>query len=238
MISFQNILPIFRRELRSYFNSPVAYVVIVVFLAIIGWFFTSNLFLMNVASMRVVFELVPLVFLFFVPAITMRLLAEEKKSGTLELLTTKPVTDAEIVIAKFLAAWALLAATLIPTFLYLITIMALGSIDLGPVITGYIGLLLMGGAYIAIGIFASSLTENQIIAFITGFLIVLALFLMDKVLMYVPEGLASTVEFLAVDYHFSNIARGVIDSRDIIYFVSLLGFSLLLATVSLERRKW
>jgi ABC-2 type transport system permease protein len=238
MISFQNILPIFRRELRSYFNSPVAYVVIVVFLAIIGWFFTSNLFLMNVASMRVVFELVPLVFLFFVPAITMRLLAEEKKSGTLELLTTKPVTDAEIVIAKFLAAWALLAAALLPTLLYLFTMMALGSIDVGPVITGYIGLLLMGGAYIAIGIFASSLTENQIIAFITGFLIVLALFLMDKVLMYVPEGLASTVEFLAVDYHFSNIARGVIDSRDIIYFVSLLGFSLLLATVSLERRKW
>jgi len=238
MISFQNILPIFRRELRSYFNSPVAYVVIVVFLAIIGWFFTSNLFLVNVASMRIVFELVPLVFLFFVPAITMRLLAEEKKSGTLELLTTKPVTDAEIVLAKFLASWTLLAAALVPTLLYLITMMALGSIDIGPVIAGYIGLLLMGGAYIAIGIFASSLTENQIIAFITSFLIVLALFLMDKVLMYVPEGLASTMEFLAVDYHFSNIARGVIDSRDIIYFVSLLGFSLLLATVSLERRKW
>ncbi len=238
MISFQNIFPIFRREVRSYFNSPVAYVVIVVFLAIVGWFFTSNLFLMNVASMRVVFELVPLVFLFFVPAITMRLLAEEKKSGTLELLTTKPVTDAEIVIAKFLAAWALLAAALLPTLLYLITLMTLGSVELGPVAAGYIGLLLMGGAYIAIGIFASSLTENQIIAFIASFLIVLALFLMDKVLMYVPEGLASTLEFLAVDYHFSNIARGVIDSRDIIYFASLLGFSLLLATVSLERRKW
>jgi gliding motility-associated transport system permease protein len=238
MISLQNILPMFRRELRSYFNSPVAYVVIVVFLAIIGWFFTSNLFLMNTASMRVVFELVPLVFLFFVPAITMRLLAEEKKSGTLELLTTKPVTDGEIVIAKFLAAWTLLGAALLPTFLYVITMMSLGSIDLGPVLAGYLGLLLMGGAYIAIGIFASSLTENQIIAFITSFLIVLALFLMDKVLMYVPEGLASTLEFLAVDYHFSNIARGVIDSRDIIYFASLLGFSLLLATVSLERRKW
>jgi ABC-2 type transport system permease protein len=238
MISLQNILPIFRRELRSYFNSPVAYVVIVVFLAIVGWFFTSNLFLMNVASLRVMFELIPLVFLFFVPAITMRLLAEEKKSGTLELLTTKPVTDAEIVIAKFLAAWTLLAAALVPTLLYLVTMMSLGSIDLGPVATGYLGLLLMGGAYIAIGIFASSLTENQIIAFITSFLIVLALFLMDKVLMYLPEGLASTVEFLGVDYHFSNIARGVIDSRDIIYFASLLGFSLLLATVSLERRKW
>jgi len=111
-LELHNVGPIFRRELRSYFNSPVAYVVIIVFLGIIGWFFTSNLFLMNVASLRVVFELVPLVFLFFVPAITMRLLAEEKKSGTLELLTTKPVRDVEIILGKFFAAWALLAAAL------------------------------------------------------------------------------------------------------------------------------
>jgi ABC-2 type transport system permease protein len=213
-------------------------VVIVVFLAIIGWFFTSNLFLMNVASMRIVFELVPLIFLFFVPAITMRLLAEEKKSGTLELLTTKPVRDAEIVLGKFLAAWVLLAAALAPTLLYLLTLMPLGDIDLGPVITGYIGLLLMGGVYIGIGILASSLTENQIVAFIVAFLIVLAFYLMDKVLIYAPEGFASTMEFLAIDYHFSNIARGVIDSRNIIYFASMLGFSLLLTTVSLQRRKW
>lgn len=233
-----NVGPIFRRELRSYFNSPVAYVVIVVFLSIIGWFFTSNLFLMNVATMRIVFELVPLVFLFFVPAITMRLIAEEKKSGTLELLTTKPVRDIEIILGKFFAAWALLAAALAPTLLYAASIGFLGSLDIGPVLTGYLGLLLMGGVYIAIGLFASSLTENQIVAFIISFLIVLALFLMDKVLMYVPEGLASTVEFLAIDFHFSNIARGVIDSRNIIYFCSLLGISLYLATVSLERRKW
>jgi ABC-2 type transport system permease protein len=238
MISFQNIRPIFRRELRSYFNSPVAYVVIVVFLAIVGWFFTSTLFLNNVASMRGVFDLVPWALLIFVPAITMRLLAEEKKSGTLELLTTKPVTDAEIVLGKFLAAWVLLAAALVPTLVYLITMMSLGSIELGPVVAGYVGLLLMGGAYIAIGIFTSSLTENQIIAFIASFLIVLGLFLLDKVLFFFPASLASTLEFIAIDYHFSNIARGVIDSRDLIYFASLLGFSLLLATVSLERRKW
>jgi ABC-2 type transport system permease protein len=237
-VALPNIAPIFRREFRSYFNSPVAYVVIVVFLSIIGWFFTSNMFLFNVASMRMFFELVPLVFLFFIPAVTMRLLAEEKKSGTLELLTTKPVLDVEIILGKFLAAWALLAAALIPTLLYVLTLGALGSLDLGPVITGYIGLLLMGGVYIAIGILASSLTENQIVAFIIGFLLILALFLMDKVLMYVPESIASTMEFLSIDYHFSNIARGVIDSRDILYFVSLLGFSLYLATVSLERRKW
>lgn len=238
MIALSNVLPIYRRELRSYFNSPVAYVVIVVFLAIIGWFFTSNLFLMNVASLRIVFELVPLIFLFFVPAVTMRLLAEEKKSGTLELLTTKPVRDVEIVLGKFLAAWTLLAATLAPTLLYLISVMTIGKIDMGPVFTGYLGLLLMGAVYIGIGLLASSLTENQIIAFILSFLIVFALFMMDKILIYVPEGFASTIEFLAIDYHFSNIARGVIDSRNIIYFGSLLGFSLFLATVSLERRKW
>jgi ABC-2 type transport system permease protein len=106
------------------------------------------------------------------------------------------------------------------------------------VLSGYLGLLLMGGVYIGIGLFASSVTENQIIAFILSFLMILALFLMDKVLMYVPEGLASTMEFLGMDYHFSNIARGVIDSRNIIYFLSLLGFSLFATTVSLERRKW
>jgi ABC-2 type transport system permease protein len=237
-LRLSNIGAIFRRELQSSFNSPVAYVVIVVFLAIIGWFFTSNLFLNNTASLRIVFELVPLVFLFFAPAVTMRLIAEEKKSGTFELLATRPIRDIEIVLGKFLAAWTLLAAALAPTLLYLITLEAIGSPDAGPVVTGYLGLLLMGGVYIAIGVFASSLTENQIVAFIIGFLIMLALFMADKVLIYVPESFASTLEYIAIDYHFSNIARGVIDSRNIIYFGSVLGFALLLATASLERRKW
>lgn len=238
MMGLTNIAPIFRREIRSYFNSPVAYVVMVVFLAIIGWFFTNALFLANVASLRLVFELVPLVFLFFVPAITMRLLAEEKKSGTLELLTTRPVRDVEIVLGKFLAAWALVGAALIPTLIYVVTLLSIGDIDLGPVFTGYLGLLLMGGVYVALGVLASSLTENQIVAFIVSFLMVFALFMMDKVLLYVPQMFITTLEFLAIDYHFSSIARGVIDSRNIIYFASLIGFSLMMATVSLERRKW
>jgi ABC-2 type transport system permease protein len=237
-MNMHNILPIYRREIRSYFNSPVAYVVIVVFLAIVGWFFSSNVFLMNIASLRILFDIVPLVFLFFVPAITMRLLAEEKKTGTLELLTTRPVRDVEIVLGKFLAAWTLLAAALLPTLLYVATLLALGSPDLGPILTAYLGLMLMGGAYIAIALFASGLTENQIVAFILSFLFVVALFLMDKVLMYVPEAFATPMDFLSIDYHFSNIARGVIDTRDLIYFGSLLGFGLYLATVTLERRKW
>src|SRR3989339_771947 len=152
-----NINAIMRREVKSYFNSSIAYVVIVVFLAIVGWFHTSNLFLSNVATMRLLFELVPIVFLFVVPAVTMRLLSEEKKSGTIELLTTKPLIDVEIVLGKFIAAWALIGVTLLLTLVYYFTIAALGDIDNGPVVGGYFGLLLMAGVYVAIGVLASSL---------------------------------------------------------------------------------
>jgi len=237
--SLTNIRTIFAKELKSFFNSAVAYVVIVVFLSIVGWFFTNNLFLFNIASMRLFFEqLTPLSFLFVIPAITMRLLAEEKKSGTIELLSTKPLNDAEIVLGKFFAAWALIALALVPSLIYYITIASLGSIDNGPVIGGYIGLILMAGVYISVGVLASSITDNQIVAFILGFLFVFFFFILDKVLFYIPGFLTGIVEYLGVDHHFSNIARGVIDSRDIIYFLTLLGFMLYLSVVSLERRKW
>jgi ABC-2 type transport system permease protein len=235
---FSNVGTIFKKELRSYFNSAVAYVVIVVFLAIVGWMYTSSMFLINVASLRMMFELIPLVFLFVVPAITMRLLAEEKKAGTIELLTTKPLHDWEIVAGKFLAAWALIGIALIPTLIYYITIVFLGDIDNGPVIGGYLGLLLMAGVYVAVGLLASSFTENQIVAFIVGLLMMFAFFMMDKVLIFVPDFMTSIVEYLGIDFHFSNIARGVIDSRDVVYFGSVLGFTLYLSVVSLEKRKW
>jgi ABC-2 type transport system permease protein len=235
---FSNVGTIFKKELRSYFNSPIAYVVIVVFLAIVGWLYTSSMFLINVASLRMMFEWIPLVFLFVVPAVTMRLLAEEKKAGTIELLTTKPLHDWEIVTGKFLAAWALIGVTLLPTLIYYITVAFLGDIDNGPVIGGYLGLLLMAGVYIAIGLLASSLTENQIVAFIVGLLMMFAFFMMDKVLIFVPDFMTSVIEYLGIDYHFSNIARGVIDTRDVVYFGSVLGFTLYLSVVSLEKRKW
>jgi ABC-2 type transport system permease protein len=236
--TFSNVGTIFKKELRSYFNSPVAYVVIVVFLAIVGWMYTSSMFLINVASLRMMFELIPLVFLFVVPAITMRLLAEEKKAGTIELLTTKPLHDWEIVAGKFLAAWALIGIALVPTLIYYITVVFLGDIDNGPVVGGYLGLLFMAGVYVAIGLLASSFTENQIVAFIVGLLLMFVLFMMDKVLMFVPDFMTSIVEYLGIDFHFSNIARGVIDSRDVVYFGSVLGFTLYLSVVSLEKRKW
>lgn len=233
-----NIGPIYVRELRSYFNSAVAYVVMIVFLAFLGWFYASNIFLINLASLREMFETARWVLLFIIPAITMRLLAEERKSGTLELLTTKPVHDAEIVVAKFLAAWSLVAFALLPTAVYYITVASFGAIDHGPVIGGYLGLLLMAGVYVSIGLFASSVTDNQIVAFILGIFLIVIFFMLDKILLFVPSGLASLVEYLGTDHHFLSMARGVIDSRDIVYFFSILGSMLWFTMISLGRRRW
>jgi len=235
---FSNVRTIFQKELRSYFNSTIAYVVIVVFFVLMGWFYASNIFLVNIATLRDMFEYAGVIFLFVIPAMTMRLLAEERKSGTIELLTTKPLHDAEIVIGKFLASWAFVGITILPTLVYYITIVFIGDIDLGPVIGGYLGLILMTGVYVAVGLLASSLTENQIVAFMLGLFFCIVLFFIDKMLIVMPDFSTSVLQFLSVDYHFSNIARGVIDSRDIIYFASVLGFTLYLSVVSLERRKW
>ena len=232
-----NVRIIFAKELRSFFNSPIAYIIIIVYLLLAGWFFTQSLFLQNVASLRAVFELTPFLLLFFAPAITMRLVSEERKAGTIELLLTKPIRDGEIITGKFLAAWALFAITLLPTLVYLLTIVVLGKVDPGPVIGGYLGLLLVAGGFLALGLVGSTLTENQIVAFIISFLIVFVLFLLDKVIAYLPGGLATVLEYLGIDYHFANIARGVIDTRDLIYYISLIGFSLLIGTHFLERRK-
>ena len=237
-ISFHIVGIIFRKELRSYFNSIIAYVVMIVFYALMGWFYAGNIFLNNTATLRDMFEYAGIIFLFIIPATTMRLLAEESKTGTIELLATKPLHDAEIVLGKFLASWAFIALTILPTLVYYLTIANVGSLDNGPVIGGYLGLLLMTGVYIAVGLLASSLTENQIIAFMLGLFFCVVLFFIDKMLFAVPDFAVSVLQFLSVDYHFSNIARGVIDSRDIVYFVSILGFSLHLSVVSLQRRTW
>lgn len=237
-MNFQNIKNIYLKELRSFFNSPVAYIIIVVYLTILGWFFVSNLFLNNMSTLRTVFEMTPFLLLFFAPAMTMRSISEEKKSGTLELLFTKPIKEYEIVAGKFLAAWALYFFTLMPTLLYYITITSIGDLDTGAVIGGYLGLMLVGAVFLAISIFGSSLTENQVVAFIVSLFIVFGLFMLDKVLFYLPTTIAMVLEYISIDYHFSNIARGVIDTRDLLYYLSMIGFSLYLATVVLQKRRW
>ena len=237
MIS-RNIRNIFAKELKSFFDSPVAYIVILVYLVILGWFFTSNLFVAGQATLRTVFEMTPFLLLFFAPAMTMRLISEERKTGTLELLATKPLKEYEIIVGKFLAALCLYFFTLLPTIVYFVTVSFIGTLDLGAVVGGYVGLLLVGSVFLAISLFGSSITENQVVAFIVSFLIVFALFMLDKVLIYLPSSLATIFEYMSVDYHFSNVARGVIDTRDLIYYFSAVGFSLFLGTIVLEKRKW
>ena len=190
--------------------------------------------------MRGFFGLMPWIFLFFIPAVTMKLWAEEKKIGTIEILMTLPIRDYEVVVGKFLASFALLAVTVLLTLVVPFSVMSLGNPDVGILIAGYIGLLLMGGAYIAIGFFASTLTENQIIAFIIGIVVCLALLLIgeDFVLFKTPNWLFPIFSYLGLGAHYSSILRGVLDSRDIIYYLSLIGFFLYLSTLAVESRKW
>jgi ABC-2 type transport system permease protein len=231
-------LVISRRELRTYFNSPVAYIVVSVFTIITGYLFFMQLFMEQQAELRGFFGSMPLLFMFLAPALTMRLLADEKSSGTLELLITMPVRDWEVVVGKFLAAMGLVCAALGLTLVFAITVRALGPLDRGPAIGGYLGLLLMGGAYIAIGVMCSAFTRNSIVAFITAFAISFALFLFGHVVNFVPQALQPLIAFLSISNHFENISRGVIDTRDVFYYASVIGVSLLVATLSLESRRW
>jgi ABC-2 type transport system permease protein len=227
-----------RREMRSFFDSPVAYIVLGAFLVASGGiFFFANLFLGGQASLRGFFGLAPALFVFFVPAITMRLFAEERKSGTLELLLTMPLEDWEAVLGKFLGALGMVAVGLLCTVPYAISVATLvakgASLDWGPVVGGYLGLLLLAASFLALGLLASALSPNQIVGFIVGFFICGALYLIDKLAILFPESIQRALQFLSVDYHFGNIARGVADSRDIIFYLSLTVVGLLLTTRAL-----
>jgi ABC-2 type transport system permease protein len=231
-------LAISRREIRTYFNSPVAYIVVSVFTILTGYLFFTQLFVEKQAEMRGFFGIMPLLFMFLAPALTMRLLADEKSSGTLELLITLPVRDWEVVVGKFLAAMALLCTALGLTLVFAITVRSLGPLDRGPAIGGYLGLVLMGGAYVAIGVMTSSFTRNSIVSFIVAFAISFSLYLIGRLTQFVPPSLQALTSFLSIDSHFENISRGVIDSRDVIYYLSVIGVCLLVATLSLESRRW
>ena len=236
----RNFYAIFKKEFRSYFNLPIAYIFITVFLVLSNWLFLRIFFINGQTSMRNFFGFMPWIFLFFVPAITMRLWAEEKKLGTMEILMTLPVKESQVVLGKFCASFCFLILTVALSFPLVITVAALGDPDGGPIIGSYLGILLMGGAYLAIGIFISSLTENQIIAFIISIVVIFALIIIgqDIVLFSVPKFLVPIVSYLSLAAHFDSIARGVIDSRDLVYYFSMIGFFLYLNVVKLETGKW
>ncbi|MBN2659401.1 MAG: ABC transporter permease subunit [Spirochaetales bacterium] len=225
-MSVKSILTVFKREFRSYFFSPIAYIIMTIFLVITGWFFFSTFFLAGRADMRDFFNLLPLIFAFTIPAVTMRVFAEEYRSGSFEILATLPLDKKEIVAGKFFAAHALTLLMIAPTLIYAISISTIGSLDWGPVIGGYLGAILLSGAFTAIGIFASSLTHNQIVAFIISVSISFFLTVIDNMLILIPGFLVGFFQFLGTGYHFGSIAKGVIDSRDIIYFLSVIFIAL------------
>jgi len=230
------VIHIFRKEFSAYFISPIAYIVIAIFLLITGWFFFATFFIFNQANLRTFYTLLPLVFAFVIPAITMRLISEEINVGSDEILLTMPVTFQDVILGKFLASVALVVAMLIPTFAYPLTVSLMGQLDWGPVIGGYVGAVFLAAAFSAIGLFASALTRNQIIAFIIALAICFTLTLLDKMLYFLPRSLLSVFAYLGADFHFQNIARGIIDSRDLLYFVSLCFAGLYGAYLALLQR--
>jgi ABC-2 type transport system permease protein len=231
-------LAITNREFKAYFNSPVAYFVISTFLVMVGIFFFIPFFSQDRVSMRSFFSLVPFLLVFFVPAITMRLIAEERRSGTIEMLITMPVRDVEVILGKFFAALALLVVALVLTLPYAITISSFGNLDWGPVLGGYFGLLLMGSACLALGLLASSWTENQITAFVIALFLSMFFLMLDQFLVFLPSSMVGVFEYLSFGAHFRNAARGVIDSRDVIYFLSFIVLCLFFSFRSLEARRW
>lgn len=233
----QNIKHIFKKEFKSYFFSPIAYIVISFFLIIIGWLFFSTFFLDRQANMTRFFSLLPIAFAFVVPAVTMRLFSEEINIGSYEILLTMPVTFRDIIVGKFLAAVGFIGVMLIPTLFYALSITFLGKLDWGPVIGGYLGAILLGATFSSIGLLASSITRNQVVAFIIGMAVCLSLtLLIDFMLFFLPNFLVGIFQYLSANYHFKNIAKGVIDLRDIMYFVSV-SFVVLYGTNLIMQRK-
>lgn len=240
---------IFRKEINTFFSSLIGYVVIGLFLAIMGAFMfifrDTSLLDYGFATLGPFFNMVPNVFIFVIPAITMRAFAEEKQSGAIELLVTKPLTDLQIILGKYLASLTLVLFALLPTLLYFLTIYQLaapvGNVDIGGTIGSYLGLVFLAMAFVAIGLFASSLTSNQIVSFLLATALCFWCYFGFDYLSELPGlngGLQAFIQELGMLHHFNSLGRGLLDSRDIIYFLSLTAFFIMLTLLSLERRKW
>ncbi len=240
---------IFRKELNLFFSSLIGYIVIGVFLLVMGLilfvFPDTSLLQYNYATLGPMFDLAPSVFLFLIPAITMRSFAEEKQAGTIELLATKPVRDLDITLGKFLASLALVVFALLPTLIFYYTVYELGvprgNIDSGAALGSYLGLLLLSAVFVSIGLWVSSLTQNQIVAFILGaflcFLVYSGFDYFSRLPVFVGRA-DDLVQKLGISYHYASISRGLIDTRDVVYFLSAMSFFIVLTLVSLDRRRW
>jgi ABC-2 type transport system permease protein len=241
---------IFKNEIQLFFSSIIAYISCGVFLIstwLICWFLPgeNNIFDFGFASLDSFFYWAPIVFFFLVPALTMRSFSEEYRTGTIETLYTKPLSDMQIILGKFFAAWVLLLLALLPTAIYFYTVYHLaspvGNVDTGAIMGAYIGLWCMGGVFVAIGVFASSLTTNQIVSFMLALFISIFLYMAFDSLANLSIFYAkfdAIVQQLGIAFHYQSISRGVVDSRDVVYFVSVATAFILSTHLVLQRRKW
>lgn len=226
-----------RRELGSYATSPVAYLTIAVFLGVASYAFFGRVFSSGEASLRDFFALCPRLFLLLTPTLTMRLVAEERRSGTFEALLALPIREWEIVLGKFLAALLVVALALVATLSYPLALSQLGELDPYPVATGYLGLLLLAGAYLAIGLLASSWTSSQPLALVGTLAIALPLSFVGELAELAPAHLSPVLRFFDLGHHYDSLTRGVVDSRDLVYFLSLTSGCLFLTLRSLEEHE-
>ena len=238
----KNVLAIARREIKSSFNSPVAYAVILGFLVFTGinLYFLRGFFVVGQADLRPYFTVMPVVFCFLVPALTMRSWAEERRLGTYELLLTLPFTELELVLGKFLSSFALAAIAVALTIPVPLTASMLGSFDVGVLATQYLGVLLMAAAAVAVGEYVSSQAKNQVSAFVGSVFALLALVLVDKLANFFGAGgvVASVLNWLSLAFHYDSFSRGVLDTRDLAYYLSASVLFVCLSSWGLTRRKW
>ena len=237
IFSFNKSFIILKKELKHIFLSSIAYIFSAIFLAVSGIYFFSRFFIISQNDMRDYFSVLPIILSLIIPPITMGLLSSEFSSGSYELIITQSVSTLEIIIGKFLSAVIFMLFALLPTIMYPITLLFLGRLDLGPVIGGYIGSVFLISALCAIGIFASSITKNQIIALIVALAITIFFNVFLKLISLLFPSLTNVIDFISGDYHFNSIARGVLDLRDIIYFLSITAVFLYLSNIALENRK-
>lgn len=257
----RNIVSIAYRDLKSYFVSPIAYFVIAIFLLITGYFFYAIIvnfvemafranmqaqyyrtappkLNVNMMALRPLFHNISIIILFMLPLVTMKLFSEEKKQGTIELLVTSPVRQLEMILGKYFAAFGLLTAMLFPTILYMIFVFIYGNPQLTPILTGYIGLFLLGGSFIAIGMLISSLTENQIIAAAVSFGVFLLLWVVSWIAGLVSGNLMHILSYISVINHFDDFAKGVIDTKSVVFYLSFIVFGIYLTYRSIDSMRW
>ncbi len=259
-MNISRVALIFKRELNSYFSSLIAYVAITMFLLITGYFFYTSLATFSVLSfqaeinpmvarqyqllnitetvVRPLFGNISIIMLLMTPLLTMRLFSEEKKSGTMELLLTYPVKDIEVVVAKFLACFVVFLVMILLTATYPILLLVLGEPEVMPIVTGYLGLILLGAAFISLGIFTSSLTENQITAASVSFGFLLLFWMMSYSVAFVSGDFGQLLTYLSINEHIASLAKGVVDSEDVIYYLCFIFVFLFLTLRSLESKRW